>query len=90
MQNGEKQCRCEICNKFYSQKGGHKTDVCTLEISVTNVTVAVAVSAEKNNVDRHQWTHTGEKHFECDVCNNYFTQRGSCDFVVISILKITF
>jgi hypothetical protein len=60
-----------VINSFHTpREASTNTDVCTLEISVTKVTVSVFV--KKSNVDRHQWTHTGEKPFECDVCNNSF------------------
>lgn len=52
-------------------------DYGTLSLKKISFNVLISVSLIPASLDKHHRTHTGERPFSCDVCEQRFTEKGA-------------
>ncbi len=74
--SGERPYQCHLCGKTFRTQGNSYSilrKTCIMLYLLINATVFLIPAS----LDKHNRTHTGERPFSCDVCEQRFTEKGA-------------
>jgi len=77
MRNREKNHKCAICNKFYTNLHGLKQHMKIHGDEAVECEICGKKFGRSYNLRRHMMTHTGEKPHQCRVCLKQFSGKGT-------------